>query len=165
MGASFRPPTAPATRSRTAISASLVPTGPANGGGQDLYSATVPGGASTTYGYDSANPDRRFDHDILTEGLPTGGTVTNTYNSSGQVTSQDAPSADVTLTYSGNNQAVSGGSTIVSTWPAGTSGGLAAQVVDYQYSDGALVAETTGTAPREPPPSTSTLTPPRACPR
>ncbi|HUB69610.1 MAG TPA: RHS repeat-associated core domain-containing protein [Acidimicrobiales bacterium] len=118
--------------------------GAANGGAEDLYSVTAPGGATTTYGYDSSNSTTAYDHDILSEDLPSGGTVTNTFNSSGQVASQDAPSGDVTLSYSGDNQAVSGGSTIVSTWPAGTSGSVAPEVVDYQFSSGALVAETTG---------------------
>ncbi|HMK98244.1 MAG TPA: DUF6531 domain-containing protein, partial [Acidimicrobiales bacterium] len=118
--------------------------GATEGGAHDLYSAVLPGGATTTYGYDSSNSTAAFDHDILTEGLPTGGTVTNTFNSAGQVASQDAPSADITVTYSGNNQNVSGGSTVISTWPAGTSGSLPAQVVDYQFSSLTLVAETTG---------------------
>jgi YD repeat-containing protein len=117
--------------------------GASDGGSQDLYSAELPGGATTKYGYDSSNSTAAYDHDILTEALPTGGMVTNTFNSAGQVATQDAPSGDVTLSYSGDNQAVSGGSTVVSTWPAGTSGDVAAQEVDYQYSSGALVAETT----------------------
>ncbi len=119
--------------------------GASDGGSQDLYSATPPGGATTTYGYDSSRLDRLPSTTTSSpRPCPAGGTVTNTYNSSGQVASQDAPSGDVTLSYSGDNQAVSGGSTVVSTWPAGTSGGLPAQEVDYQYSSGALVAETTG---------------------
>ena len=117
--------------------------GASGGGADDLYLATVPGQGTTSYGYDSSNSTAAFDHDLLTEVLPSGGTVTNTYNTSGQVASQDAPSADVTLTYSGNNQSVSGGDTSVSTWPTGTSGALPAQVVDYQFSSGYLVAETT----------------------
>ncbi len=118
--------------------------GASGGGSQDLYSVVVPGGAATTtYSYDSSDPTASLDHDIVSETLPGGGTVTNTYNSSGQVTAQDAPSGDVTLSYSGDNQSVSGGSTVVSTWPAGSSGGLPAQEVDYQYSSGALVGETT----------------------
>ena len=50
----------------------------------------------------------------------------------------------MTVGYTGNNQSLAGGSTMVSTWPAGSSGNLAAQVVDYQFSSLALVAETTG---------------------
>jgi len=65
--------------------------GASDGGAHDLYSATVPGGATTSYGYDSSNSTAAFDHDIVSETLPTGGTVTNTFNSSGQVASQDAP--------------------------------------------------------------------------
>ena len=118
--------------------------GVTDGGPHDIYSVAVPGGATTTYGYDSSNSTASFDHDLLSEGWPSGGTVTNTYNSSGQVASQNAPTADITLSYSGNNLSYSGGSTVVSTWPTGTSGSLPAQVVDYQYSSGYLVAETTG---------------------
>ena len=115
-----------------------------DGGTKDLYSATPPGGAATTYGYDSSNSSTDLQHDIVSEALPRGASVANTYGSSGQVTSQTSPYGDLTLSYSGNNQSVSGGSTVVSTWPAGTSGSLPAQEVGYQFSSGALVAETTG---------------------
>jgi RHS repeat-associated protein len=120
-------------------------TGGAMGGGpDDLYSATLPGGKTTTYAYDSTNSGPALVHDLVSEALPTGGSVANTYNASGQVVSQNAPSGDVTLSYSGDNQSQAGGSTVVSTWPAGTSGAIPAQEVDYQYSSGVLVAETTG---------------------
>jgi YD repeat-containing protein len=114
------------------------------GGPQDLYSVVVPGGATTTYGYDASDATASFDHDIVSETLPGGGTVGNTYDSSGRVVSQVAPSDDVTLSYSGDETSVAGGSTVVSTWPAGTSGATAPQVVGYQFSSGALVGETTG---------------------
>jgi YD repeat-containing protein len=118
--------------------------GATHGGSEDLYSAELPGGATTVYGYDYTDSNADFVHDVLTETLPAGGTVNNTYNSSGQLLTQDAPSDDVTLSYTGNNQSVVGGSTAVSTWPTGTSGALPAEVVNYQFSSGALVAETTG---------------------
>ena len=52
----------------------------------------APGGATTTYSYDSSDPTASLDHDIVSEALPGGGLcMYNTYNSSGQVTA-DAPS-------------------------------------------------------------------------
>jgi RHS repeat-associated protein len=118
--------------------------GASGGGPEDLCSATVPGGATTTYGYDASDATAAFVHDVVSEALPGGGTVANTFDASGRVVSQDAPSADVTLSYSGDEESVAGGSTVVSTWPAGTSGTVAPQEVEYQFSSGALVGETTG---------------------
>jgi RHS repeat-associated protein len=122
--------------------------GASGGGTQDLYSAVLPGAATTTYGYYTSSSNAYYRHFILTENVPSGGTVTNVYNSNGQVSSQSAPSGSVSLSYSGAPQTyqqpgttgVPAGSTVVSTTPAGGT----TEEVDYQYSSGALVAETTG---------------------
>ena len=128
--------------------------GASNGGASDLYSASLPGGATTTYGYDSADPTATLDHDIVSEGLPAGGTVANTYDSYGRVSEQVAPQSTVTLSYSGApssyqaESAPGGGpaaTTVAVTWPQGTS--APGQAVEYQYSDGALVAQATGSEP------------------
>ena len=51
--------------------------GATDGGAYDLYSVVVPGGTTTVYGYDSSDSTPAYVHDILSESLPTGGTVTN----------------------------------------------------------------------------------------
>ena len=122
------------------------------GTAQDLYSVVVPGGAMTAYAYDSANSTTALRHDILVETVPTGGQVTNSYDPTGRVVAQDAPSGDVTLTYTGTNTSSTGGATYVCTWPSGGTGacptagapGGAGEETEYQYSGGAVVAETTG---------------------
>ena len=131
--------------------------GASGGSAQDLYSATQPGGAKTTYAYDSANSNTSLRHDILTEVTPTGATVSNSYSTSppGQVTVQTAPSGDVTLTYDPSTAVVGGvtvptEATYVCDWPVGSTGtcpttigsGTTPQETEYQYSGGALVAET-----------------------
>ena len=83
-------------------------------------------------------------HDITTETLPRGPHLQQHLQRLGATNVPGRPSDDVTLSYTGNNQSVAGGSTLVSTWPTGTSGPLPAQEVNYQFSSGALVAETTG---------------------
>ncbi|HET9060732.1 MAG TPA: DUF6531 domain-containing protein, partial [Acidimicrobiales bacterium] len=127
--------------------------GAGGGGPADLYSASAPGEGTTTYTYDSSGPDPVLANDIVTEQLPTGGTVTNVYNSAGQVVSQDAPSGYMTFSYSGSPESYEApsapgggpsGTTVVSLWPTGPGGPEPAQVTEYQYSSGALVAETTG---------------------
>ncbi|MHB1534616.1 MAG: LamG-like jellyroll fold domain-containing protein [Acidimicrobiales bacterium] len=114
------------------------------GGAEDLQGVSQPGGLESTFSYDPGNSSTSLVHDLLTEVTPAGGTITNTYDTSGRVTKQIGPAQTLTLVYNGNNDTYSGGTTTVSTWPDGTSGSIAAQVVQYQYSSGALIAETTG---------------------
>ncbi|HET9059869.1 MAG TPA: LamG-like jellyroll fold domain-containing protein, partial [Acidimicrobiales bacterium] len=117
--------------------------GASSGGPEDLYSAAVPGTGTTTYSYASSNTNPALAHDITSESLPGGASVTNTFDASGRVTSQAAPTDVVSLAYQGDNQSVPGGTTTVSTWPSGTVGKGTAQVAQYSFSSGALVAQTT----------------------
>jgi RHS repeat-associated protein len=114
------------------------------GSSQDLASATIPGGLTTSYGYDPTNTNPHLVNDLVAETYPDGGTLTNVYDSSGRVVSQVAPGDTMTLAYAGDNNSYTGGTTTVSTYPDGTSSTVPAQVVQYQYSSGVLIAETTG---------------------
>jgi RHS repeat-associated protein len=129
------------------------------GGSQDLYSATDPDSMTTTYTYDSANATTAYDHDILTL-VPPGGTyttpnctltppggtgeTTNCYNSSGEISQQENPGANVLLySYSGDESSLSGGSTTVTSYPGAGETGTPEEWT-YDYSSNVLVGETAG---------------------
>ena len=118
------------------------------GGSQtpDLCTATDPGNLTTAYTYDSGNSTASFDYDMLTETPPgASGHTTNVYNSSGQISQQTDPSgAVITLSYSGTNSSLLGGTTTVTTYPLGTGSGEPQDETVYQYSSNVLVGETTG---------------------
>lgn len=113
----------------------------------DLYSATDPGGLTTTYTYDTTNSNGSLRHDLLTRtGPATGATLSNAYDTSGRVTSQTDPfGAVTTLSYSGDPTSEAGSTTTVTTYPQGQGSGKPSQQVAYQFSDGELIAQTSGT--------------------
>ena len=112
----------------------------------DLCKATDPGALVSSYTYDSANLTADLDYDLATETLPgASAATTNSYNSSGQVTQQTDPSGAVTtLSYTGTNSTVTGGTTTVSTYPLGTGSGEPSDATVYQFSNNVLIGETTG---------------------
>lgn len=110
-----------------------------------LYSATEPGGLTTTYSYDSGNATPELQSDLLVTTFPSGEQETNTYDTSGRVSEQVGSSGTVTFAYYGEPATVTGSTTVVSISPAGSSAtGIPAQVSTYQYSSGVLTVETTG---------------------
>ncbi len=122
--------------------------GAPSGGGQssDLYSATDPGNLSTTYTYDASNSTSDLQHDVKTVSPPGAGEVQNTYNSSGQVTTQQIGVLNPQVTdfsYSGAASTFAGGSTQVTTYPQGTGSGAPFQVDTYTYSSGVMLSDTT----------------------
>ena len=74
---------------------------------------------------------------------PDGGTLTNTYNASGQVSGQVDPSGrTAAITYTGTPTTSAGGSTTVTLYPAGTGMGAPTQVTQFAYRYGELFATT-----------------------
>ncbi len=118
------------------------------GGSQtpELCTATDPGSLITSYTYDSGNSTSSLDYDMLTETPPgASGQTTNVYNTSGEITQQTDPSGAVTtLSYSGTNSSLGGGTTTVTSYPLGTGSGEPQNTTTYQYSSNVLIAETTG---------------------
>ena len=112
----------------------------------DLCNAVDPGAVTDTYTYDSGNSSGDFDYDMLTETPPgSSATTTNVYNSSGQISQQSDPSGAVaTVSYSGTNASVAGGTTTVTTYPQGTGTGEPQDTTIYEFSSNVLIGETAG---------------------
>ncbi|MGD0748329.1 MAG: RHS repeat-associated core domain-containing protein [Acidimicrobiales bacterium] len=118
---------------------------PSSGGlSGSLYSATDPGSLTTAYTYDATNSNTSYQHDLLTRTDPDGGTLTNVYNSSGQISQQTDPGGVVyALSYSevaGLPAGQAPGDSTTVTLTPGT--GLADQVTEYDYAFGELVGTT-----------------------
>lgn len=118
---------------------------PSSGGlATSLYAATDPGSLTTTYTYDATNSTSSLDYDLLTRTGPDGATLTNVYNSSGQISQQTDPAGSVS-TYSYTEQPNipmgdgPGDTTTVSVSP-GT--GLPSEVTQYAFFSGALASTT-----------------------
>jgi RHS repeat-associated protein len=131
---------------------------PGSGGlSGSLYSATEPGSLTTTYAYDATNSSTSLQYDLLTQTNPDTSTLTNVYNSSGQISQQTSP-AGVLSTFSYSevaNQpvgAVPGDSTTVTVTP-GT--GLPSQVTQYNFASGELASTTLD--PSAPTPATTSV--------
>jgi RHS repeat-associated protein len=113
----------------------------------NLTSVTDPLSNVTSYTYDSSNANANLKHDLLkviqpngqSGGPDAGDFLINTYNSSGQVTSQSDPMGRGTsYDYGGINPSILTG-TVVVTDPDGNETG-------YTYNEGALVQKATGYA-------------------
>jgi len=111
----------------------------------NLTSVTDPLGNVTSYSYDSSNANADLDHDLLTVtdpnaqggGPDAGDVTTNTYNSSGQVTSQSDPMGRVTsYDYSAMDPSTLTG-TVVVTDPDDNE-------TAYTFNEGTLVQKVTG---------------------
>jgi RHS repeat-associated protein len=113
--------------------------------GGNLASVSDPGDNVTSYTYDSSNSNTDLRHDLLTvidpnerTGEPDEGTdLANTYNSSGQVTSQTDPMENVTsFTYDGMDSSTLTG-TVVET-------DADSNERQYAFNEGTLTGVTTG---------------------
>ena len=112
----------------------------------DLCTATDPGGLTSSYTYNSANPTADLEYDITSE-TPAGmsSRTVNTYNSSGQIEQITDPTGDITtFSYSGTNSNLAGGTTTITIYPDGPGVGEPQDSTVYQYSDNVLTAKTTG---------------------
>ena len=103
----------------------------------NLSSVTEPDGKQSSFIYDPSDASGCLVNDLLSENLPGGGVVTNSYDTNanetwfGWVTSQTDPAGVATnFTYTGNNMSDGGGTTEVN---AGSNGAT------YYYADGALI--------------------------
>ncbi len=111
----------------------------------NLSSVTEPNGQVTSYNYDGGDANGCFVNDLLSEDLPGGGVVSNTYNTStseandawyGWVGSQTDPNGVLTsFSYDGDNLSDTGGTTTVSSGSSSTV---------YSYTDGAVTSVETG---------------------
>jgi RHS repeat-associated protein len=111
----------------------------------NLTSVTDPLSNVTSYTYDSSNANAALKHDLLTITKPNGQSggpdagdaLTNTYNSSGQVTSQSDPMGRVTsFSYTGINAANLTGVVVVTDPDANETA--------YTFNDGTLVEKVAG---------------------
>ncbi len=109
-----------------------------------LASATDPGGFTTSYTYDDTNSNSSYDYDLLTQVDPDGGTLTNEYNSAGEISQQSDPSGVVsTYSYSEASNLPAGDAPGDSTTVTLTPGsGLPSQVTQYDFSSGELYSTT-----------------------
>jgi len=112
----------------------------------DLCSVVDPGGVTSSFTYDSGDSSVDFDYDVLTETpLGSSGTTTNVYNSVGQISQQTDPAGAVaTVSYSGTNASLDGGTTTVTSYPDGMGSGEPESSVIYDFSSNVLIGETAG---------------------
>jgi len=119
--------------------------GAPSSGGQaaDLYTATDPGGLTTSYTYDASNSHGDLQRDLLTLSPPGSGQIQSSYNSSGQVTQQrNVASGEITdFSYAGTPSAFSGGTTTATVYPQGTGG--PDQVDTVTFSSGMMLSDET----------------------
>jgi RHS repeat-associated protein len=112
----------------------------------DLCTATDPGALATSYTYSHSSPTAGYQYDELTMSPPSSGEITNSYTS-GQVTSQAVTTGTGTsqvtaFVYATGSEGAT--TTTVTAYPLGTGGGEPTEPTEYQFSEGVLVAATTG---------------------
>ncbi len=120
-----------------------------DGSSAELCSAVDPGTLTSSYTYgDGTTGNTGLDYDLVSSQSPGATSATeNTYNSSDQVTSQVTPGTggandETDLSY-GTNGSLTGGNTVVTTYPDGTGSGNSITRT-YEYSNYVLVGEFAG---------------------
>jgi RHS repeat-associated protein len=113
----------------------------------DLCSVTDPGSLSTTFTYDTGKSSP-YQYDEITMDPPASGDVSNTYNSSGQVSKQiittGTTNQEQDFAYATNSTVTNGTQTTITDYPNGSSGSSTTST--YVFSNGVEVAETDGTS-------------------
>jgi len=113
-----------------------------DGQATDLYTATDPGGLTTSYAYYASNSNADLQRELVTVSPPGTGSIQNSYSAAGQVTEQDLASGEVTdFSYTGAPGTSGGGSTIVTTYPQGAGGPQ--QFDTYTISSGKVLSDKT----------------------
>jgi RHS repeat-associated protein len=111
----------------------------------DLCTVTDPGSLTTTFNYDTGKSSP-FQYDETAMSPPATGKVTNTYNSSGQISKQvittGATNAEQDFAYGASSKATNGTQTVVTSYPNGPGG--TSTTATYVFSNAVEVAETDG---------------------